>query len=169
MKYKVKKVVLSTSFKYLPNKLHQKCISFSCKSSTAVIVTGTIGIPAPKNVANNLIRVYIFHVWVHVSVSLIFVCTCVMIMSTLQKIIVTNVFQPPFEVETKTILNTTTMYILNDFSLYGSLLQKERETQSNSRINKNIPALKIMIIHFNWYDSNQNITNKYKEYTVYRK
>lgn len=69
-----------------------------------------------------------------------------MIMSTLQKIIVTNVFQPPFEVETKTILNTTTMYILNDFPLYGSLLQKERETQSNSRINKNIPAVKIMII-----------------------
>lgn len=90
-------------------------------------------------------------------------------MSTLQKIIVTNVFQPLFEVETKTILNTTTIYILNDFSLYGSLLQKERETQSNSRINKNISALKIMIIHFNWYDSNQNITNKYKEYTVHRK
>lgn len=125
--------------------------------------------PRPKNGANNLIRVYIFHVWVHVSVSLIFVCTCVMIMSTLQKIIVTNVFQPPFEVETKTILNTTTMYILNDFPLYGSLLQKERETQSNSRMNKNIPALKIMIIHFNWYDYNQNIINKYKEYTVHRK
>lgn len=54
-----------------------------------------------------------------------------MIMSTLQTIIVTNVFQPLFEVETKTILNTTTMYILNDFPLYGSLLQKERETQSS--------------------------------------
>lgn len=52
-----------------------------------------------------------------------------MIMSTLQKIMVTNVFQPPFEV--KTILNTTTIYILNDFPLYGSLLQKERETQSS--------------------------------------
>lgn len=81
---------------------------------------------------------------------------------------VTNVFQPPFEVKTKTILNTTT-YILNDFPLYGSLLQKERETQSNSRINKNIPALKIMIIHFNWYDYNQNIINRYKEYTVHSK
>lgn len=64
---------------------------------------------------------------------------------------------------------TTKNYRYYRFPLYGSLLQKERETQSNSRINKNIPALKIMIIHFNWYDYNQNIINKYKEYTVHRK